>query len=128
MKFKEYVLTGVLASWAMLAPIHTIIYAVLALVGIDLLTGLWKAIRVKEAVTSRRLRDTIAKLVPYLLALLSGFAADHILGTADPIVTRVVGAGLALIEIKSVGENLAAITGTDLLAAAVDKLKPPPKE
>lgn len=124
---KEKVLLAIAAAWAVVTPIHTLVYAVLALVGMDLLTGLWKAYKASEAITSRRLRESMAKTIGYMLALVAGFACDRILGTEDPTIARVAGVSVALIELTSINENMRAV-GVDVLGAVIEKLKPAKKE
>lgn len=124
---KEKLLLITAACWAVIAPIHTLVYAVLVLVGVDLLTGLWKAHRTKETISSRRLRESLAKTIGYMLALIAGFACDRILGTDDPTIARVAGISVALIELTSVAENLKAV-GIDVLGTVIDRLKPIKKE
>ena len=125
-QLKEKILLAVAAAWAVLMPIHTLVYAVLALVSMDLLTGLWKAYKAKEPITSHKLRESLAKTIGYMLALLAGFACDRILGTEDPTVARVAGVSVALIELTSINENMRAV-GVDVLGAVIDRLKPTKK-
>ncbi len=127
-KVKEYATAAVISLWALIAPIHTLIYAVFFLIGVDLVTGIWKAVKSNEPITSRRMRETVAKLVGYMLALLSCFAMDKILGLGDISLARLSAAGLAVVEAKSIAENLTPILGFDPLAAVIEKLKPPPKK
>jgi hypothetical protein len=107
-----------------LAPIKEITCWLLLLVAVDLVTGVAKAVRAGDFVTSRSLRDTVAKVGPYLLALLAAFSLDRLIGDADPTLARIASVALGSIEIKSIGENLKAITGIDLLGNVIDKLKP----
>ncbi len=126
-KAKEALFVSATALWAVLAPIHTLMYSVLLVIGVDLITGIWKSVKVDgERVTSRRLRETVAKLAVYLLVMLSGFAADKIMGGADPMMSRLVSLGLVGIELKSADENLKAL-GYDVLGSLIARLKPPPK-
>jgi p-aminobenzoyl-glutamate transporter AbgT len=127
-KFKTYAIAAVTAIWATLAPIHVLIYALFFLVGADFVGGIWKALKNKEPITSRRMRETVAKLAGYMLALLAAFAVDHILDSGEISLARLAAAGLAIVEIKSLAESLTVILGFDPLAAVIAKLKPPPKE
>lgn len=129
-RFKDLASMFVLAFWAALAPIHTLLYSVLALVALDLVTGIWKSMWPKDPaqkapVTSRRLRETVAKLGPYFVVLLVGLLVDKAAGT-DAILSRVASLGLCGIEAKSIAENLKLITGLDLLGSLIEKLKPQP--
>ncbi len=123
---KDLALAVVAGAWAVLEGVHGILYALLALIVIDLLTGVMKSLHKGEAITSQRLRATPAKLATYLLTVLAIFAADYIVGNSTPILTRVVATALMLIELKSLDENLKSL-GLDVLGAAIAKLKPAPK-
>ncbi len=126
MDLKAKAILLVVAAWAVLAPIHGLIYALLALVAIDFITGCWASLRAGEPITSRRMRETAGKSTVYMLALVASFAIDSILAGGVP-VARLCAASLGLIEIKSVAENLKRITGVDILAAVIARLKPAPK-
>ncbi len=127
-KARTFAVAGLAGVWGILAPIHVLIYAVFFLIGVDLLSGVWKAFKAKEAITSRRMRETVGKLAGYMLALLTCFAIDKILGLNDISIARLTAGGLAFVEAKSIAENLTVILGFDPLAAVVEKLKPPPKQ
>ncbi len=123
---KEHALTLALGAWVALTPVREITTWLLVMVAIDLVTGITKAVRAGQFVLSRGLRDTVAKVGPYLLALLAAFSLDRLLGDTDPTLARIAAVALGGIEIKSIGENLKAITGIDMLSAVIEKLKPSP--
>jgi hypothetical protein len=127
-KTKTLVLAGMAGVWGILAPIHVLIYCVFFLIGADFAAGIWKAIKSKESITSRRMRETVGKLAGYMLALLACFAVDKILGLNDISIARLTAGGLAFVELKSIAENLTVILGFDPLAAVIEKLKPKPKD
>ncbi len=127
LKARAWLTASLLSLWAILAPIHTIIYAVSFLILADAGTGIWKAVKTKEPVTSRRMRDTVAKMAAYFIALLVGFAIDQVVGDSM-LLARVAAGSICLIEATSVNENLKAATGIDVLSAVIEKLKPKPKE
>lgn len=125
-KIKEITLGFLVAVWATLTPIHTILYAVFGLVFADLVAGVLKSLLVKgEKFSSNRLRDTSVKLVPYLLIVLAGFGLDKILGDTGLLFSRAFAVLIGGTEVTSLGENLKEITGLDLGAVIRAKLKPP---
>lgn len=121
---KEYILGLVVMFWAFLAPIHGLLLITGALVLIDLATGIWKAVKLKEKVTSYKFRQTITKGAAYMLAILVALLLDTVMGTGG-MVSRTVGGLIALSETKSCLENLGAITNIDLWKAVLTKLQPP---
>lgn len=126
-KIRNYLLAIALAFWVTLEPIHTILYVVFALVLGDLITGIWKSVRLKQPFTSNRLRDTPVKLVPYLIVILAGFGLDHVVGLEGLFFTRAFSVLIAGTEVISITENMRDITGLDFAAIIREKLKPPAK-
>lgn len=112
-----------IALLAVLAPIKAIMLAAFALIMIDLVTGLWRAKKTGELVTSSGIRRTITKIVAYELALVAGLIMEHyLLGDSVPVIKLVAGL-IAMTEGKSVLENLSEITGVDLVKAVMDKIQ-----
>lgn len=125
-RFKEIGFALVVGAWGALLPIHALLYWVFLLIGIDLVVGVYTAFKLKEAITSRRLRESVGKTAVYLLAIIAGFAADNIVGSGGALLARAVAVGLMVIEIKSLDESLRKLD-INVLGAVLDKLKPPPK-
>ncbi len=126
-KVKELAIGLVVAFWAVLSPIHTIMYVVGALVLTDFVAGVSKALRLKQPITSRRMRATIGKTIAYQVAILVGFAMDHLAATEGLVCTRAIAVLVGLTECKSLDESLKDVTGFSIWEALVSKLKPPPK-
>jgi hypothetical protein len=99
-----------LALLAILAPIHTAILGVGFLITADLITGIIAAYKRGEAISSARLKNTAVKLLVYNLLLVSSFIAQKYLTPWIPF-TNVALSFLAIIEVKSLGENFQSITG-----------------
>lgn len=119
MKWASSVLTAVVAYFA---PVHAALGAAIALVVVDLLTGLIASMKRNESFTSAKLKVTVAKTALYLVAICVAHVAQrHLTGETIPIqnlVTTVIG----LTEAKSILENLDAIHGRSLWAAIIEKL------
>ncbi len=127
-KAKEILLGALIGFWAVLTPVHTLLYVVGALVFADLATGIAKAWRKIEPITSRRLRESVGKSLAYFICVLAAFGLDHILEPGSLLCARAVSVLIAGTEVKSIFENMKDLTGVDLWQALVDKLKPTPKE
>lgn len=119
-KLKEWAL----AALAITSPIHGMFGASVALIVIDMITGMLAARKRGEAITSKRWRDTTAKFLTYNLGILSAFLIETYMVPGIPLVNLVAGV-IALHEGKSISENLKEITGVDLLGAVVEKLNKP---
>lgn len=124
MNFKEYALTGLGMVWAFLAPVQILMIATGALVLFDMITGIAKALKGKQKVSSNRMRHTITKGLAYQVAILTGFLLDTVMGL-DMVASRVIAGVVCVVEAKSVLENVETITGTSIWKALIDKLKPP---
>lgn len=113
-----------IAFWTFVAPIHTLLALTGSLVFIDLITGIWKALKLKEKVTSFKLRQTITKGAAYMFALLVAIILEKATGGGE-MISRTVGGLVALVEAKSCFENLGAITDIDIWKAVLTKIQPP---
>jgi hypothetical protein len=99
-----------LAVLAILAPIQTAILGVGFLIVADLITGIVAAYKRGEPIRSERLKNTAVKMLVYNLLLTSSFIAETYLTPWIPF-TNVALSFLAIIEVKSLGENFQSITG-----------------
>ena len=99
-----------LAILAILAPIQTAILGVGFLIVADLITGIVAAYKRGERIRSERLKNTAVKMLVYNLLLTSSFIAETYLTPWIPF-TNVALSFLAIIEVKSLGENFQSITG-----------------
>jgi hypothetical protein len=84
------------------------------LVGADMVVGIWKAIKLGIKIRSRRMSDSITKMLLYQLAIVSGFLIEtYIIEQLIPI-TKLIATVVAVIEFKSIVESIEAVTGKDL--------------
>jgi phage-related holin len=117
--FKKYGLE--IVSWILifLSPIKSALVALLALIAVDFVTGIWAARKRGEAITSRGMRQTVSKITAYLLGVILAFIVEkYLMDGAIPLVHLVSGfAGMG--ELKSIFENLNAITGINLVASLI---------
>lgn len=98
-------------------------------VAIDLITGLWKAVKLKEVITSKRLANTLTKVVMYFLAIITSRVMDAELlkATFLPFTIAQLAIGFfSVTEFKSIMENISAVLGTDVwkfLRSKIDELR-----
>lgn len=102
--------------FAILAPIHSLMIATGCLIIIDLITGVWRAIKAKERVTSNKLRRTLSKIVSYQLCLITAFILETYIVQGVPFIKITAGL-VSLTEGKSIFENLHKITGINILSS-----------
>lgn len=105
---------------AILAPIHTLMVAVGFLIFADMATGIVAAIKREEKITSRALSRTVWKVLVYQIAVISGFAMQHLFTDALP-VAKIVAGMIGCVEFLSMSENVKSITGLDL-RSAIEKI------
>lgn len=106
----------------LLAPIKAVMLTVGFLIFLDALTGIWAALKRKEAITSAALRRTISKMIIYQLAVISGFLIEKHLFAGDLPVTKIVAGFIGLVEFKSILENGNTILGTNIFRSLISKL------
>lgn len=107
---------------AVFAPAKAMILTSLALVLVDLVTGVLAARKQGQPITSAGLRRTISKLFIYEIAILLGFLTQHYL-TGDIIpVSNIIAGFVGLTELTSCLENLNTIGGGQILKAVLNKI------
>jgi len=113
----------ILIAFAFIAPIQPYLYCIYFLIFLDLLSGLYKAKKKGEPITSKRLKDTVTKLGWYTIPLLAVFAVDVcILKSSSCYLSRIVAGTISMIEVKSNFENASEMLGFDLWSMVRDKL------
>lgn len=105
------VLFGIVAAF--LLPVKGIILAVIVIVVVDLITGLLRAKKNKEQITSRRLSNTASKLLLYLGGVLLFFVMEkYLVGDVvklfvdmDYFLTKCLAIFFSAVELLSIKEN-----------------------
>ena len=95
-------------------PIKELMITIGFLVGADMIVGIWKALKIGQRIRSRRMSDSVTKMLLYQLAIVSGFLIEtYIIEQLIPI-TKLIATVIAIIEFKSIVESIEAVTGKDL--------------
>jgi hypothetical protein len=102
------------ASLAVFLPIKELMLTIGFLVSADLVVGIWKAIKIGQRIRSRRMSDTVTKLLLYQLAIMSGFLIETFIISELIPITKLIATVVAIIEFKSIVESIEAVTGKDL--------------
>jgi hypothetical protein len=108
-----------LACLSILLPIKELMLTIGFLVGADMVVGIWRALKTGQRIRSRRMSDTITKLLLYQIAIISGFLIEKYVITDMIPVSKLIGTVIAIIEFKSIIESIESVTGTSLW----DKIK-----
>ena len=96
-----------------LYDIKASIYAIFFLIFADTVTGIWAAIKKNKKITSRKAGRIISKLLLYPLAIIVAKVTQKYLTPEIPWI-HVTSGIIAIVEIKSVFENMSIILGYDL--------------
>lgn len=118
---KDWIVKFLIATVALLAPVHPLLIASGVLILIDLITGVIRAFKHKEKIKSSVLRRTVTKMLVYNVAIITGFILETYLLPEIP-ATKLISSIIGLVEAKSILENLNEIYGTDLFKALLTKL------
>lgn len=95
------------------APAYPIMIGIGFLVTMDFITGILAAKKRGEIITSKKMRPTIMKGFGYMASILIAFIMQNIFLT-NMEVMKIVSGLVAMIELKSLDENLTDITGKSI--------------
>ena len=107
---------------AFLAPIQGVLLAVGAFIILDSLIGVWRAKKVGQKITSRRLSRIIRKMLVYQSTVITFFLLDYFIVnefvlsffSIEFALTKIIAVILIGIEIFSIDESFKAATGNGL--------------
>lgn len=125
---KTWVHDCAVAAWAVMAPSATSATLVVALVAVDLLTGLAAARKEKKKWTSAKLGRTVSKLFVYVAALVVARLFDWAAIVPQLPLLSLVATTVALTEGKSVFENFDRILGEPVFGRILSSLTKKQKE
>ncbi len=106
--------TWILACMSIFLPIKELMLTIGFLVGADMVVGIWKALKTGQQIRSRRMSDTITKMLLYQLAIVSGFLIEKYIITDMLPIAKLIGSVIAIIEFKSIVESIESVTGQNL--------------
>ena len=95
-------------------PIKELMITIGFLVGTDMVVGIWKSLKLGIKIRSRRMSDSVTKMLLYQIAIVSGFLIETYIIEALIPITKLIATVIAIIEFKSIVESIEAVTGKDL--------------
>jgi len=115
-------LTLISICFAFFLPISGILIMIGVLISIDTITGIWKAKKIGDKITSRKLSSIISKLALYEVTVIMFFLIDQFIlndiiltfFSVPFMLTKIVALVLASIEVMSINENYKVVKGIDL--------------
>ena len=107
---------------AFFLPISGILFLIGFAIMVDTITGIWKARKLKIAITSRKLSTIISKMMLYEVAVIGFYLIDFwILNdiilkffSVPLMLTKILSLILVSIEVMSINENYKAVKGIDI--------------
>ena len=119
---QKEILTLTSIIFAFFLPISGILIMIGVLIAIDTFTGIWKANKLKEKISSRKLSGIISKLALYEITVIMFFLIDNFIlndiiltfFSVPFMLTKVTALVLASIEVMSINENYKIVKGIDL--------------
>ena len=115
-------LTLISICFAFFLPISGILIMIGVLISIDTITGIWKANKLGEKISSRKLSAIISKLALYEITVIMFFLIDQFIlneiiltfFSVPFMLTKIVALVLSSIEVMSINENYKIVKGIDL--------------
>lgn len=122
LSIQSELLTLISICFAFFLPISGILIMIGVLIAIDTITGIWKANKLKEKITSRKLSSIISKLALYEVTVIMFFLIDRFIlndiiltfFSVPFMLTKIVALVLSSIEVMSINENYKAVKSIDL--------------
>ena len=122
LSIQSELLTLISICFAFFLPISGILLMIGVLIAIDTFTGIWKANKVGEKITSRKLSSIISKLALYEVTVIMFFLIDRFIlndiiltfFSVPFMLTKIVALVLASIEVMSINENYKQVYHLDL--------------
>lgn len=106
---------------AIFAPVHDVLATITTAVFVDMITGVWAAMKRGEKITSGGLRRTVSKLFIYCVLIGIGFLFDIYLFPL-PWLVKLIGAYIGIVEMTSIVENSNVILGQNIFQLLIKKL------
>ena len=122
LSIQSELLTLISICFAFFLPISGILIMIGVLISIDTITGIWKAKKLGDKITSRKLSSIISKLALYEITVIMFFLIDKFIlneiiltfFSVPFMLTKVTALVLASIEVMSINENYKIVKGIDL--------------
>ena len=106
-----------------ITPIHQILITVYLLLSFDLISGITKAVKLRQKITAAKLKLSVIKFVYYSLAIIAAFQIDTAMIHPDSLLlTRIIAGYITWVEFQSLIENVSLITGRNIWMEVKDRI------
>jgi hypothetical protein len=120
---KQYLLHLSVAIISIFTPVTPILLTIGVLIIIDFLVGIYRAFKMKEQITSRKMGNTISKMFLYQLTIISLFLFENYILMGILPVTKIGAALISITELKSIDESVEKMTGVGIWKKLVKIIK-----
>jgi hypothetical protein len=120
---KQYLLHLSVAIISIFTPVTPILLTIGVLIVIDFLVGIYRAFKMKEQITSRKMGNTISKMFLYQLTIISLFLFETYILMGILPVTKIGAALISITELKSIDESVEKMTGVGVWKKLVKIIK-----
>lgn len=111
---KKYIWEGIMTGFAVVLGIKPVLVTIGVLISIDLILGLYAAIKQGEKIESKKLANTVSKGIVYHLFIISAFIIEKFIFNGHIPMLEITAGFISLIELKSISENVDKIIGLNL--------------
>jgi phage-related holin len=112
-KFKLICIEVLAFLFCFFAPIHSVLATVIALGAFDFMTGILASFKCDIPITSKKMYHSVVKVTLYTLLILVSFMCEKYMFKELPW-TKLATSSIAMVELKSIYENISAVLGIDL--------------
>jgi hypothetical protein len=120
---KQYLLYLSVAIISIFTPVVPMLLTIGVLIIIDFLVGIYRAFKMKEQITSRKMGNTISKMFLYQLTIISLFLFETYILVGILPVTKIGAALISITELKSIDESVEKMTGVGVWKKLVKIIK-----
>lgn len=114
-----------LIIWAFtvyLLPTYELIGVVIFLLIIDLITGIWKSLKIGVPITARKLGETVTKMILYMFGIVCAYVVQHNIAQEAIKVMLIFSTLISVREFKSIIENIEIITDAKIWKYIVNQI------
>lgn len=106
-----------------LAPVAPIVYTLTFVIFCDFIFGIYRAYKAKEEITSRKMAQTLPKLLLYNIIIIALYLVDRYVMMTGIGLEKVACSLMLLVEMKSVDESFKIIFGYSLWQRLIDNIE-----
>jgi hypothetical protein len=106
-----------------LTPVSPIIYTLTFVIVCDFIFGIYRAYKAKEEITSRKMAQTLPKLLLYNIIIIALYLTDKYVMQTGIGLEKIACSLMLLVEMKSVDESFKTIFGYSLWQRLIDSIE-----